>query len=170
MEPDHRNPATTVDVSGGCDDHGMVMCEYFSAADDDVAVRVLDQPDGPDPATFDVVPLRGIDPVVVLARLEAILTGCSYDEATRRPRSGQLLSSPESESAFIMSVSDTLQEALASATPAALAEAAGPWSGTEELEASGYTSEDAGQALAQLAGLAGRAGADGRRMYCRWAL
>ncbi|MEU9331498.1 hypothetical protein AB0D91_48865 [Streptomyces canus] len=93
----------------------MVMCDYSSASDDDVAVRVLDQPGGPSPSVFDVVPLRGIDPVVVMAQLEAILTGCTYDEASERPRAGQVLSSPEAESAFIVSVSDSLQDALASA-------------------------------------------------------
>ncbi|MER6241360.1 hypothetical protein [Streptomyces clavifer] len=148
----------------------MVMCDYFSAADDDTAVRVLEQPGGPDPSVYDVVALRGIDPVVVTAQLEAILTGCAYDEATRRPRSGQLLSSPEAESAFIVSVSDTLQEALASAAHASLVEAAGPWSETEELQASGIAADDAAEALVVLSGLAGRARADGRRMYCWWAL
>lgn len=36
----------------------MVMCDYFSASDGDVAVRVLDQPGGLNPSMFDVVPLR----------------------------------------------------------------------------------------------------------------
>lgn len=72
----------------------MVMCDYFSASDDDVAVRVLDQPGGPDPSVFDVVPLKGIDPVVVTAQLEAILTGCTYDQASERPRAGRVLESP----------------------------------------------------------------------------
>ncbi|MFF9346466.1 hypothetical protein [Streptomyces sp. NPDC014734] len=148
----------------------MVMCDYFSAAGDDVAVGVLDQFDGPDPSAFDVVPLKGIDPVVVAARLEAVLTGCTYDEASRRPRSGKLLSSPEAESAFVVSVSDSLQEALASATPERLAEAAVPWSATEELQASGIDSETAAEVLVLLSGLAGRARSAGHRVYCRWAL
>ncbi|MEU0206684.1 hypothetical protein [Streptomyces canus] len=53
---------------------------------------------------FDVVPLKGIDPVVVMAQLEAILTGCTFDEASERPPAGQALSSPESESALIVFV------------------------------------------------------------------
>ncbi|MFF0445980.1 hypothetical protein ACFYT4_06115 [Streptomyces sp. NPDC004609] len=149
---------------------GMVMCDYFSASGDDAAVSVLDRPGGPDASAFDVVPLKGIDPVVVMARLEAILTGCTYDEATRRPRAGQLISSPEAESAFIVSVSDTVQEALASAAHASLAEAAGPWSETDELRASGIPSETALQVLVLLSALAGRARAAGERLYCWWAL
>ncbi|MGY1502117.1 hypothetical protein ACW4TU_36970 [Streptomyces sp. QTS52] len=148
----------------------MVMCEYFSASDDGTAVRVLDQPGGPDTARFDVVPLKGVDPVVVMVQLESILTGCTYDEATERPRSGQLLSSPEAESAFIVSVSDTLQEALASATHVSLAEAAGPWSETDELRQYGLTTEAATGVLYLLSGLASRARSAGCRLYCWWAL
>ncbi|MGC5344127.1 hypothetical protein [Streptomyces sp. DT171] len=148
----------------------MVMCDYFSAPDDDAAVRVLDEPGGPDSAGFDVVPLKGIDPVVVMARLEAILTGCTYDEASGRPRSGQLLSSPDAESAFVVSVSDTLQEALASATHASLAEAAGPWAGTDELRQPWFTVDAATEVLDLLSGLARRARAERRRLYCWWAL
>nr|WTB35478.1 hypothetical protein OG781_43920 [Streptomyces sp. NBC_00830] len=148
----------------------MVMCDYFSASDDDTAVRVLDRPGGPDTARFDVVPLKGIDPVVVMAQLEAILTGCTYDEASERPRSGHLLSSPEVESAFIISVSDILQEALASATHACLAEAAGPWSETDELRQYGITAEAATGVLDLLSGLASRARSAGCRLYCWWAL
>lgn len=148
----------------------MVMCDYFSAPDDNTACGVLDQPGGPGGARCDVVSLKGVDPVVVMARLEAILTDCTYDEATRRPRSGRLLSSPDAESAFLVSVSDTLQEALASAAPATLAEAAGPWSQSEELQASAVTAETAAQMLVLLSGLAGRARSADHRMYCWWAL
>ena len=148
----------------------MVMCDYFSASDDDVAVRVLDQPGGPDPSGFDVVPLKGIDPVVVMAQLEAILTGCTYDEASERPRAGQVLSPPESESAFIVSVSDTLLDALASAPHTSFVEAAGPWSETDELRQYGITSDTALEVLLLLSGLAGRARSAGLRLFCWWAL
>lgn len=145
----------------------MVLCDYFSASDDDVAVRVLDQLGGPDTSTFDVVQLKGgIAPDVVMAQLEAILTGCTYDEASERPRAGQLLSSPEAESAGIVSVSDTLQEALASATHASLVDAAGHWSETDELRLDGITSDTALEVLVLLSGLASRARSAGLRLYC----
>lgn len=148
----------------------MVMCDYFAAPDDDTAVRVLEQPGGPAPSVFDVVSLKGVDPVVAMARLEAILSGCTYEEASQRPRSGQLLSSPEAESAFIMSVSDTLWEALASATRTAPAEAAGRWSETDELRQHGVTAETAAEMVDLLSGLADRARSAGNRLYCWWAL
>ncbi len=147
-----------------------MMCDYFSAADDETAVHVLDQPGGPNPAKFDVVPLKGIDPVVMLAQLEAILTGCTYDEASTRPRSGQLLTSPEDEAAFVVSVSDTLQEALAMALQSALAEAAQSWSQTDEGRQQALTSETALDVLILLSGLAGRARSAGLRLYCWWSL
>ncbi|SCE44373.1 hypothetical protein GA0115235_119935 [Streptomyces sp. DpondAA-F4a] len=162
-----RRPRT---VGPGCEDHLMVICDYFSAPDDDAAVRVLDEYGGPDASAFDVVSLKGMDPVVATARLETVLTGCTYEEASRRPRAGRLLSSPDAESAFVVSVSDTLREALASASPEDLVEAAGPWAGTEELRASGVTSETAVEALELLSGVAVRARAAGHRLYCWWAL
>ncbi|WP_062992355.1 hypothetical protein [Nocardia anaemiae] len=148
----------------------MVMCDYFSAADDDTAVRVLDRPGGPDASMFDVVSLKGIDPVVTMAQLEAIMTGCTYEEASARPRSGQLLSSPEDESAFIVSVSDTLQEALASAGHSSLVEAAAEWADTEELQGYGITADTALEVLVLLSGLASRARSTGLRLFCWWAL
>ncbi|MFI6730945.1 hypothetical protein NRF20_09470 [Streptomyces sp. R-74717] len=76
----------------------------------------------------------------------------------------QTVSSPEAESAFIVSVSDTLQEALASATHASLAEAAGPWSETDELRQYGITAETATGVLDLLSGLASRALSAGCRL------
>lgn len=45
---------------------------------------------------FDVLSLKGVDPVAVMARLEDILTDRTYDEARTRPRSGQLSENPDS--------------------------------------------------------------------------
>ncbi len=145
----------------------MVMCEYFSAASDEAAVGILDDPGGPDPSVFDVLPLKDIDPVVVMARLEGILTDCTYDEARARPRSGQLLSDPEAEAAFVISVSDTLRDALATASGKRLDLAAGPFAAVEELR---FTPTKTSELLHRLSGLARRAAAENRRLYCWWAL
>ncbi|MFE2884786.1 hypothetical protein [Streptomyces sp. NPDC059272] len=145
----------------------MVMCEYFSAASDESAVGVLEAPGGPDPSVFDVLSLKDIDPVVVMARLEGILTDCTYDEARARPRSGQLLSDPEAEAAFVISVSDTLRDALATASGERLDLAAGPFAAVEELR---FTPIKMSEVLHRLSGLARRATAENRRLYCWWAL
>ncbi|WP_225077439.1 hypothetical protein [Streptomyces sp. CoT10] len=69
----------------------MTLCDYFSAADDQAAVAVLQTPGGPGQAELDVVFLKNIDPVVAIAQLEAVMTRCSHEAAGERPRSGQLL-------------------------------------------------------------------------------
>ncbi|QFG24506.1 hypothetical protein [Actinomadura sp. WMMB 499] len=148
----------------------MVFCDYFAAPDDLAAVAVLDEPGGPGAAAFDAVPLKGVDPVVVIARLEAILTGCTYGEAAERPRSGTLLSPPDAESAFVVAVTDTLRDALASAAEAALREAGPAWAGTDEMRADGVSAEGATEAAMLLADLARRATSNGMRLYCWWAL
>lgn len=146
----------------------MVMCDYFAASDDDTALGALAL--GPDPDVFDVQPLKGVDPVVVLPRIESILTGCTYDEASDRPRSGEPLSSPDGAASFVVSVTDTLQAALASATPATLEKAVGPVSRIEELDGWGFGPDAAREALTLLSDLAARATPAGRRLYCWWSL
>ncbi|WP_331747190.1 hypothetical protein OG365_39970 (plasmid) [Streptomyces sp. NBC_00853] len=148
----------------------MTICDYFSAADDQAAVAVVDRPGGPDEAGHDAVFLKNIDPVVAVAQLEAILTDCGYEEASQRPRSGQLLSSPEGDVSLVFSLSDTLGEALAAAAPADLARAAESWSMTAELQQCQVDAQTALGVLEALAGLARRAGAAGLRLYCQWSL
>ncbi|MER5719024.1 hypothetical protein [Streptomyces sp. NPDC002132] len=148
----------------------MPLCDYFSAADDQAAVAVLHVPGGPGRSDFDVVSLKNIDPVVAIAQLEAIVTGCSFAEASGRPRSGQLLSEPEEGGALVVSLTDTLAAALASASQDDLVRFAEPWSKTDELRQTGVSVESAIGCLQALAGLAQRAHASGRRLYCWWAL
>ncbi|MGW7025884.1 hypothetical protein ACWGFX_01590 [Streptomyces xanthophaeus] len=149
---------------------GMPLCDYFSAPDDQAAVGVLRTPGGPGQAELDVVFLKDIDPVVAIAQLEAVMTGCSYEEATGSPRSGQLLSEPEDGPPFVVTLTDTLIDALASASPDDLVRCAEPWSMTDELRQIGIGVEATAEVLAGLAGLARRARASDRRLYCWWAL
>ncbi|MFE6052534.1 hypothetical protein ACFQ6N_17410 [Kitasatospora sp. NPDC056446] len=147
----------------------MPLCDYFSAAGDQAAVSVLRTLGGPGPAGLDAVFLKNIDPVVSVARLEAVMTGCGFEEASERPRSGQLLSSPECEP-FVVSVSDSLADALAAASPEDLVRFAEPWARTDELRQLGISAEDTLDVLEALAGLAQRARASDQRLYCWWAL
>ncbi|MFE3881123.1 hypothetical protein ACFXPX_42910 [Kitasatospora sp. NPDC059146] len=149
---------------------GMPRCDYFSATDDQAAVAVLQTPGGPGRADLDVVFLKNIDPVVAVARLEAIMTSCGYEEASERPRSGQLLSDPEDDGAFVVSLTDTLAAALASASQDDLVRCAELWSETDELRQIGVSVEVAAGVLDALAGLAQRAQASDQRLYCWWAL
>ncbi|MER5666571.1 hypothetical protein [Streptomyces mirabilis] len=148
----------------------MPLSDYFSAADDQAAVAVLQTPGGPGQADLDVVFLKNIDPVVAIAQLEAIMTGCSYEEASGRPQSGQLLSDPEKVGAFVVSLTDTLTAALASASRDDLVRFAERWSKTDELRQIGISVEFTVGVLEALAGLAQRAQASDQRLYCWWAL
>ncbi|MFG2840994.1 hypothetical protein ACGFYE_39095 [Streptomyces zaomyceticus] len=148
----------------------MTLCDYFAAADDQAAVAVLDIPGGPGQAELDVVFLKNIDPVVAIAQLEAVMTGCSYEEASRRPRSGQVLSEPEDGPPFVVSLSDSLIDALGTATQDDLVRSAETWSATDELRQMGISIEDTTTVLKSLAGLAERAQGSGQRLYCWWAL
>ncbi|MFF9868114.1 hypothetical protein ACF1G0_22320 [Streptomyces sp. NPDC013953] len=148
----------------------MPLCDYFSAPDDQAAVAVLGTPGGPGQAELDVVFLKNIDPVAAMARLEAIMTGCSYRQAGERPRSGQLLSEPEDGPPFVVSLTDTLIDALATALADDLVRCAEAWSMTDELRQLGITGETTADVLKALAGLARRARVSGWRLYCWWAL
>ncbi|QKW23020.1 hypothetical protein HUT16_31565 [Kitasatospora sp. NA04385] len=149
----------------------MPLCDYFSAPDDPAAVALLDTFGGPGPAGFDTVALKGIDPVVVIARLEAVLTGCTYREARARPRSGRSLADPDAcDSAFVVALTDTLAEALAALPSDALPHLAERWSAAEELRQSGTDAATAADALHHLAALARRARTTGHRLYCWWSL
>lgn len=149
---------------------GMPLCDYFSAADDRTAVAVLRTPGGPGEEGLDVVFLKDIDPVVTMARLEAVMTGCGYDEAGERPRSGEVLSEPEDGPPFVVSLTDTLADALAHASREDLVRCAEAWSMTDELRRLGLDSEATAGVLEALAGLARRSLSAGLRLYCWWAL
>ncbi|WP_331728278.1 hypothetical protein [Streptomyces sp. NBC_00158] len=148
----------------------MPLCDYFSAADDQTAVAVLLAPGGPGEGGLDVVCLKNLDPVVTMARLEAVMTGCGYDEACERPRAGEVLSEPEDGPPFVVALTDTLSHALAHASKEELARCAEAWSRTDELRRFGLGGEVTADVLEALAGLARRALPAGRRLYCWWAL
>ncbi|MFJ9901015.1 hypothetical protein ACIQPR_47690 [Streptomyces sp. NPDC091280] len=148
---------------------GMPLSDYFLAADDQAAVTVLQVLGGPSRADLDVVLLENFDPVAAIPQLEAIMTGCSFEEASDHSRSGQMLSDPQGEGAFVVSLRDTLTAALASASQDDLLRFAEPWSRTDELEQLGMSVEVTAEILEVLAGLARRAQASSERLYCWWA-
>ncbi|GAA3757932.1 hypothetical protein [Micromonospora maritima] len=69
-----------------------ILCDYFSAPDDEAAAAVADVPGGPGSAPdpgLEVVELKGIQPTVQLGTLEALLTGRDYDAVTENTTSGR---------------------------------------------------------------------------------
>jgi hypothetical protein len=140
----------------------MPFTDYFLAPDDTIAVTAL--PDGGPVATdLPTVEAKNVDPVVDLGKLESLLTGVPYNEVLALPRQGEAVSDVSAGEAeqLIVTVTDSLRDALATATPAALDDAGARLAAAEDLDG-------ATDFVRRLAGLAGRAG--GWRLYCYWAL
>ena len=145
----------------------MPLIDYFIASNDADAVRVLPGSGGPAALGFDTLPAKGIDPAVALGNLESIITGRTYGEVTAASRHCHLLTDGEAE-AFVVTVTDTLRDALAAANDDRLRQVAEPWAATDEL--AGTTPAVLLDGLERLAALARRALERGHHLYCWWAL
>ena len=113
---------------------------------------------------------RGWEPTVLMGTLEELLTGRPYDAVAADPR---FASSPGSGPAdaddVVVTLTDTLRDALAAASDRRLTEVATSWSRTEELQQAGWehtTVEDHAGFLRRLRDLARTAAVDGHRLYC----
>jgi hypothetical protein len=163
-----------------------VLFDYFSAASDAAAVGAIDllggpgvplarpsqlglveihQTRAPEGAPFDTVPAKGIDPLVQLGTLEALLTDRSYEQIVTGPRAGQALAIRDGGERQVVTLTDELQVALADADDEQLASVAVPWSQTEEFWGQGDP-QDLKRLLHELAELARRARSRDERMYC----
>lgn len=150
-----------------------VLFDYFSAASDEAAasaISLLGGPGAPSAGTsaassFDTVPVKGIDPVVQLGTLEALLTGREYEQVMAGPRAGHVLAAQDGGERLVVTLTDELQAALADAGDTQLAAVAAPWSQTEEFFGHGDPQILAGL-LRELAALARRARGKDERLYC----
>ncbi|WP_436532736.1 hypothetical protein [Actinoplanes sp. HUAS TT8] len=111
-----------------------------------------------------VVQSKGVDSTR-LARLEQILTGRPDDEVKADPRQAALVAPAEEDidGCLVLSVSDTVRDALASLEPAAQPQVARQWADAEFDAAS---AESLTMLLGALAELAQRAVAENNRLYC----
>lgn len=139
------------------------LYNYFAAADDDTAAMTLE--DSPDPARFDVLDVAGIEPVIQLATLEALLRAVEYEQVAADPRHSALLSDPGDESRWVVTLTDSLRDALADASADHLARTALSWSQTEEFR-SGGDAALLGDFLARFAHLARTARSRDQHLYC----
>ena len=62
-----------------------VLYDYFAASSDEVAAAVIELPGGPGAAgrSFDTITGNGVDPVVQMGTLEALLTGRATTRSCR---------------------------------------------------------------------------------------
>lgn len=143
----------------------MPITDYFIAPDDAAAAAIIER-HGPVPAGVPAVESKGLDPAVNMGTLEAFLTGRDYDEVVELPRHAEAVSDT-SEIPVIVTVTDTLRDALASADDRQITAAAARWAETEEL--AGSDPEGLADFIRELAALARQAG-DTQRLYCFWGL
>ncbi|MFJ2871949.1 hypothetical protein [Streptomyces sp. NPDC087298] len=145
------------------------LYDYFSAPDDPTALAAFGQ--GIEAAGLPMLPVKGMDPYVQLGQAESLLTGTPYDEVTALPRFNRLLSSPEDESRWLVTLTDELRDALVAARPGGFTAAAETWSRIEEFGGDTPPHELA-DFLDALAGLAEEAQThpEPHRLYCLMSL
>ncbi|MFC9693891.1 hypothetical protein ACFTSF_35385 [Kribbella sp. NPDC056951] len=140
-----------------------VLFEYFAAKSDAEAAAVIDLVGGPGSLEMDSLSVSGIEPVVQLGTLEALLTNHPYDEVANDPRNGHAVAVRGNGERLVLTITDSLATALARASAEDLQRVAVPWSETEEFW--GTADPDVlADVLVDLAALARRA--DGNRLYC----
>jgi hypothetical protein len=135
-----------------------VMYDYFAAPSDEVAATVLDG----GPSDFAPVQTKWLDPVVVMGKLEALLTGRAYADVVDDERSAQLLAMEGDGEVLVLTVTDGLRDGLHRATD--LDHAAAAWA--EAAELSGWAPQQLAGVLGELQELAKKAVSKGERLYC----
>ena len=135
-----------------------VRYDYFAAPSDEVAAATLDG----GPAHLGPVETKGLDPVVVMGKLEALLTGRAYEDVVDDERSALLLAMEGDGEVLVLTVTDGLRDGLDQAGE--LSEIASAWARAEEL--SGWDPQQLAGVLRELQALARNAVSKGERLYC----
>ncbi len=133
------------------------LIEYFAAANDRAAAAVVDKGPGDDG-----VSAPDLDPAVVLANLESLLTGVDEDVILDNPRLADLVADDGDLSVY--TVTDELREALATSDSDQLGDTVESLGEIEELD--GADPEVILGELEELAELARRAQDANQRLYC----
>jgi hypothetical protein len=139
-----------------------VLCDYFAAADDLSAARVLSG--GPADAGMRRVDGTGILPPVQTGTLEALLTGETHD--TRNSSSDDhVVGDKDDGEQVVFRLPSSLVDVLSAASPRQLREVAEPWAATEEFWGEADP-EHLAEFLDELAALARDARKNGEGLYC----
>jgi len=163
---------------------------FFTATSDAEAARAEDRPGGPlgwpaiaghrrvgllrrervrvelGPA-YEGFASKGYDPVVDMGTLEELLTGVDYDAVLASPRAGSPLSdSDPSQEHGVLTLTDTLRDALTGTSEARLLEVVTAWSATAERRDSGASVQEHADLVRELRALAVMAAAKQQHLYC----
>jgi hypothetical protein len=155
-----------------------ILLSYFSAKTDELAAATLDWPSGPEggpkkrafrkqESGFDGIDGWGVEPVVQLGMLEALLTGKTFEQQFDDPFSRPTVAERAAGGSFtlVIRINDEFVAALASSEPQRLADLASPWSEIEEF--GGRASiDDLKDFLLLLRDLAKRSRDRGELLYC----
>ncbi len=144
-----------------------VLYGYYSAADDkDAARAVVREFHHAEGGGRDQHVTQGIDPVVELLPAEVLITGRAPEDVRSDPRRGALVGVAGEGRVVAVSLTDSFRDALAAFDVDLLDDVAMGWSRTSGGLHGVHGPDVLGPFLKELAGLAGRASADGRRLYC----
>lgn len=171
------------------------LYDYFAASSDEAAATAIERVGGPgsqtvysdpqprrgvlgflglrerllieDPSLvpFDAVETKGVDPYMNLIPLEALLTGRAELEIEADPRCAKDVVLVDDGQAGVLTLTDSLQAALADASGERLRDVAVPWSQDDEFYGDAEP-EPLAEFLQDLADLARRAREGGDRLYC----
>jgi len=166
-----------------------LLCDYFIAPSDDAAAATIDWVGGPgraapktsslgrfrrlvgreststDQGSYPSVDGSGIEPVVQLGQLEAILTGRDVDEVLESSDAGQLIAERGGGERLVVRLSAPLTGALAGAPADGVPGVAARWAQTEEFWGNADPNVLA-EFLRELSGLARQARERGEALYC----
>jgi hypothetical protein len=112
-----------------------------------------------------VLATKGIDPVIQMRTLEALLTGEQHDVIAGRTRAGHVVAAGGQQGPWVVTLTDELLAALAAAPRDQVAGAAASWSEDEEFSGQADP-ETLAHFLLELADLARQASQRGERLYC----
>jgi hypothetical protein len=153
-----------------------LLCEYFIAGDDSLAASVSDWPSGPahppEPRGWrrrrleplPTVHAGSIEPIVLMAILEGLLTGADDGDLTDRNAARQV-AEQDGGQRMIFGTADGLIDALSAASDDRLASVAVQWADAEEFGGMADPAE-LRRGLTQLATLAREARRVNARVYC----
>ena len=143
-----------------------VIYGYYAAADDEDAARAVVREDGEPTGTgYDEVAVKGIDPVVDLLRAEMLITGRSAEAVKADPRHGDLIAMVGEGEVVSVTLTDAFRDELARFDKELLHDVAQGWAASGDFHQPPEP-ENLAAFLRDLSGLAERAAARGRRLYC----
>ncbi|MGK5631782.1 hypothetical protein [Streptomyces sp. URMC 123] len=143
-----------------------VLFGYYAATDDHDAARAIVREDGEPVGTgYDEVVVKGVDPVVALLPAEALLTGRPAAAVKADRRRGHLVAMVGEGEVVGLALTDCLRDCLVGRDAASLAAVARDWSASDAFDTP-PDPDGLAEFLGDLAALATRAAARGRRLYC----